>query len=79
MLSAAGLPTALVRAMSPPLPGSDVMVPHCSPAAALAKTARRCSSHAGWAASGLASQKFRTEGCMLDTSATEGSPPASER
>ena len=30
-----GVATARVRAMSPPLPGSEVIVPHCSPASAL--------------------------------------------
>ena len=68
-----------VRLMSPPLPGSEVIVPHCSPATALAKTACRCSSHSGWEASGLASQKAITEGCMAETSATDGSADASRR
>jgi hypothetical protein len=36
---------AFVLAMSPPLPGSDVMVPHCSPAAAPVGLAQR--SHRG--------------------------------
>ena len=65
--------------MSPPLPGSDVIVPHWSPAIALAKTAARCCSHAGWSASGLHSQNAMTAGCIADTSATDGSPAASVR
>ena len=55
-LASLGVAVALVRPMSPPLPGSDVIVPHCSPAAALAKTAWRCASHAGCDGSGLSSQ-----------------------
>ena len=69
----------LVRLMSPPLPGSDVMVPHCSPAAALANTARRCSSQAGCAPSGLSSQNDTTDGCIADTRATAGSAEPSSR
>ena len=34
-----GVACALVRRMSPPLPGSEVIVPHCAPSAAVAKTA----------------------------------------
>ena len=59
--------------MSPPLPGSEVMVPHCSPATALANTACRCSSQAGWVGSGVNSQNATTAGCMAETSATAGS------
>ena len=36
-------------------------------------------SHAGCDASGLASQNAMTAGCIDDTSATDGSPPARER
>jgi hypothetical protein len=65
--------------MSPPLPGSEVMVPHWSPAAALANTASRCASHSGFDGSGLASQNASTAGCIDDTSATDGSADASRR
>ena len=74
-----GEAVARVRLMSPPLPGSDVMVPHCSPAAALANTAWRCSSQSGCDGSGDASQNATTAGCMHDTSATDGSADASPR
>ena len=74
-----GVATARVRAMSPPLPGSDVIVPHCSPAIAPANTARRCSSQAGCDGSGLANQNAITDGCIDDTRATDGSAPASRR
>jgi len=37
--SSIGVAVERVRLMSPPLPGSDVIVPHCSPAAAPANTA----------------------------------------
>ena len=60
--ASSGAATARVRLMSPPLPGSEVIVPHWSPATALANTARRCSSHAGWDGSGLASQNPMTGG-----------------
>ena len=65
--------------MSPPLPGSDVIVPHCSPASALAKTAWRCASQSGCDGSGLASQNAITAGCIDETSATDGSAPARHR
>ena len=77
--AAHGVATERVRAMSPPLPGSEVIVPHCSPAIALANTARRCSSQAGCDGSGLASQNAMTDGCIDDTRATDGSAPASRR
>ena len=77
--SSVGVAVALVRPISPPLPGSDVIVPHCSPAAALAKTARRCASHAGWVGSGLSSQNATTDGCIADTRPTAGSAAASRR
>ena len=50
--SPSGSARVRVRMMSPPLPGSDVIVPHCRPPTAVANTARRCSSHAGCDASG---------------------------
>jgi hypothetical protein len=65
--------------MSPPLPGSDVIVPHCSSASALANTALRWRSHSGCARSGLANQNVITAGCIDETSATEASPPARRR
>ena len=68
-----------VRAMSPPLPGSDVIVPHCSPAAALAKTACRCSSQSGCDGSDVESQNPITVGCIVDTRATDGSADARRR
>ena len=77
--SSVGVAVALVRPMSPPLPGSDVIVPHCSPAAALANTSCRCSSHGGWRGSGLNSQNAMTDGCIADTRATDGSAVASRR
>ena len=65
--------------MSPPLPGSDVIVPHCSPAAALAKTACRCSSQSGCDGSDVESQNPSTVGCIVDTRATDGSADARRR
>ena len=64
-------------AMSPPLPGSEVIVPHCSPASGAGEhgLAAAPPSAAG-PASGLASQKPMTAGCIADTSATDGSAPA---
>ena len=75
----AGVAVDRVRLMSPPLPGSDVIVPHCSPAAALSKTACRCSSHSGCEASGFSNQNATTAGCIADTRATEGSAEPSNR
>ena len=47
---------AAVLAMSPPLPGSEVMVPHCRPSTAEANTAVRWACHTGSDGSGEASQ-----------------------
>ena len=77
--SLVGVAFARVRPMSPPLPGSDVIVPHCSPSAALSNTACRCASHAGCDESGLSSQNETTDGCIADTSATDGSADAINR
>ena len=77
--SPSGCAPALVRRMSPPLPGSDVIVPHCSPAAAVANAAVRCCVHLDCPSSGRASQKPRTAACIEATRATEGSAAASVR
>jgi hypothetical protein len=45
---AAGLATALVWATSPPLPGSDVIVPHHAPSRAARPMRSRCASQAVW-------------------------------
>ena len=65
--------------MSPPLPGSDVIVPHWAPFAAVAKTAVRCSVHSARVVSGRASQNPRTAGCIDATNATDESAPARPR
>jgi len=54
--SGSGTATAFVLAMSPPLPGSEVMVPHWRPSAAAAKTAERWACQTGSVGSGEASQ-----------------------
>ena len=64
--------------MSPPLPGSEVIVPHHAPPPprAVSKIQRRCASQAGCSgvsASGVASQKASTAGCIALTSATDES------
>src|SRR5438093_1239931 len=73
---------AFVSAMSPPLPGSDVIVPHQSPSRAQPNTCFLCSSHApsyGAGARGVVSHSERTAGCIDDTRATDESPWASAR
>ena len=55
-VSPVGLAVAFVRPMSPPLPGSEVIVPHWSPASAVSKTARRWASQSGCDGSGLSNQ-----------------------
>lgn len=65
--------------MSPPLPGSDVRVPHCAPPAAVAKTAARCTSQATSPGASFANQNDNTAGCIAETSAGDGSAAASTR
>ena len=73
---------AWVLARSPPLPGSEVMVPHQAPSHTVWKMRRRWASQAAWKGAGtwaLASQKTSTVGCIAQTNATEESPCASVR
>jgi hypothetical protein len=80
--SSPGLAVALVLATSPPLPGSEVIVPNHAPLLARAVTDARCWSQAapyGSGAFSVASQYDSTAGCIEHTSATEGSPRARVR
>ena len=75
---------AFVLAVSPPLPGSDMMVPHQCPSHAVWNTHRRCCSQTsayGAGASRAVSQspERMTAGCIEATNATDGSPCASVR
>ena len=54
-------------------------MPHWCPPTAESTTADRCAFHAGFDGSGAANQYAMTAGCIADTSATDGSPPASAR
>jgi hypothetical protein len=70
---------AVVRATSPPLPGSEVIVPNHDPSLAIWDTYARCSSHASRCSGGAcgdACQNDSTAGCIEATSATEASPRA---
>ena len=66
------LAVALVLAMSPPVPGSEAMVPHQAPSQTFRKIDRRCPAHAsskGGGACAVAIQKFSTTGCIAQTKA----------
>ena len=63
--ASSGSASDLVRAMSPPLPGSDVIVPHCSPVGgAWRRRPRAARSTPSRLGSGWASQKASTAGCI---------------
>ena len=74
--------TAFERLTSPPLPGSDVIVPHQAPLSTVSNTSARCFVQAavsGSGTSGMAKKKASTAGCIELTRATEGSPWARAR
>ena len=73
---------ARVAMTSPPPPGSDEMVPNHSPAFAADRTRWRCSRQASGSAgdsSGSSSHIASTVGCIVATSATDGSARAKVR
>ena len=65
--------------MSPPLPGSDVIVPHWGRRRRWRRSRRTAPSMPACSGAGRASQNPITDGCIEATSATDGSAAASVR